>query len=1107
MIVAPGRATRRAVAIASALLLLLGLVQLALIADPDAARSQEEPETELAEATQPAEAPEASDEDDPSTEEPVAEPVTDEDLDAIDVDARPILVPGVSDGGRLGTPEGIGDVNGDGIDDLAVGAFSDSTAGEGVGAVHVLLMAADGTVADATRITRGEAGFGGSLLDGGGFGFRIAALGDVDGDRVPDIVVSAYRSSRVHDDAGEVWVLFLNPDGSVKDWQVITEGFGGLEANLREGDQFGVDVSAIGDLDRDGVTEIAVGMWRRDGVATDDGGVLAVFLNADGTAKDYQEISAVAGWADAPIGGDSGFGVSVEGLGDLNGDGVPEIGVGAISVNDGRGEVWILSLDANARVVDAARIAPGVGAIADVHQDARFGSGLAALGDLDGDRSQELAVGGFGLKDSRGVVWIVELGRDFTATDVRRVRAPGLRPGDLFGHTVAVVGDVDGDGALDLAVGAPGSDADGPDRGALYLLDLSDTTPAPADPAEDGDDAPATPDDSVDEVTPGEDAGDDGTTDDGGDSADDDGADEQGDDQSGDSAGDDGTTDDGGDQAGDQAGDDGTTDDGGDQAGDDGADDQAGDDGTTDDGGDQAGDDGADAQGQEPEVEDPDAGPDGDPDGDGIPNRIEGSGDIDADGIPNNEDPDTDGDGIADAVEGLADADGDGIADFVEIDDDGDGVLTIDEGAADSDGDGLPDHRDPDADNDGLPDGQEGSGDSDRDGVPDRLDEDSDNDGLADGEEGTGDSDGDGVSDNLDEDSDDDGLPDGQEGSGDSDRDGVPDRLDEDSDNDGLADGEEGTGDSDGDGVPDNLDEDSDDDGLPDGQEGTGDADADGVPDNVDEDSDNDGVPDGEEGTGDADRDGLADNVDADSDNDGLPDGEEGAGDSDNDGLPDLVDADSDNDGLPDGEEGTDDVDEDGLPNNVDDDADGDGVPDAEEGAGDSDGDGVPDFLDARQAVFSVALVTAPDIRAGERTQLQLEIVNEGPDPSTATTAELQLPDGVIVESENTPAGCELSGRTLTCEIGELDVDETAIRTIDAEVLGAVQTLDLSATVTAPEGEERVRTGPLAVLDQAIPTGLRSTKGAVAIVLLTLLVCGGILLSITRDQQVHVPKH
>ncbi len=767
-----------------------------------------------------------------------------------------------ADGSRFGTPEAIGDVNGDGVVDLAVGAFSDDAAGEDVGAVYVLLMDRSGAVASSRRITAGESGFGGSLLEGGGFGFRIAGLGDLDADGTPDIAVSAYRSDRVHEEAGEVWVLFLRPDGRVEDWQVVTEGFGDLAANLRAGDQFGVDVTGLGDLDGDGTPDLAAGMWKRDGVSEAEGGVLVMFLRPDGTVRSYQEISAVAGWADAPLGADGGFGVSVEFAGDLNGDGVGDLAVGAIGVAENRGQVWLLALTPAGTVAAATPIEPGRDATPALDAGSRFGSGLARLGDLDGNGVTEIAVGAFAVDDLAGAAWVFELDEALTVADSLRIQVPEVDADDLFGHTLASLGDIDGDGMVDVAIGSPGSDVDGEGQGGFFVVSIGGTSEPEEDPAEPEED-PAEPED-------------------------------------------------------------------------------------------------------DPAEPEDDTGPAGDLDGDGIPNGIEGAGDIDGDGRPNLDDLDSDGDGLADSAEGLADADGDGVADVAEPDDDGDGIPTVREGTDDSDGDGLPDHRDADSDGDGIDDGAEGEGDADGDGTPDRLDTDSDGDGIDDGAEGEGDADGD----------------------------GTPDRLDTDSDGDGIDDGIEGGGDADGDGTP----------------------------------------------------------------------------------------------------------------NHLDGDADGDGRDDATEGIGDADADGLPDFLDRRRpsAVMDITVQAPADVVPGEVTQLQLRVVNRGPDPASATTAQLRVPTGVVIDAASAPAGCTVAAQLLTCAVGELGVSQEVTRTVSAEVLGTATHFQVATVVTANEGRATRSTPAVALLDSEtvaeVSEGLRSQEGALVIIVLTAILCGGIIISLTREE-------
>ena len=227
-----------------------------------------------------------------------------------------------------------------------------------------------------------------------------------------------------------------------------------------------------------------------------------------------------------------------------------------------------------------------------------------------------------------------------------------------------------------------------------------------------------------------------------------------------------------------------------------------------------------------------------------------------------------------------------------------------------------------------------------------------------------GDTDGDGIGNTLDPDDDNDGVSDGHDDFQldpaewrDSDGDQVGDNADafpEDW-NEQL--------DTDGDGVGDNADEDDDGDGVPDGEDDHPlDTDNDGLDNREDSDDDNDGVSDDEddlpidpEESVDTDADGIGNNADDDDDNDGVPDAEDAfpldateSADSDGDGTGDNADA------FPDDPDEQADADGDGIGNNADPDDDNDGVADTEDafpfdptGSRDTDGDGVDDSRDA----------------------------------------------------------------------------------------------------------------------------------------------------------------
>jgi hypothetical protein len=107
----------------------------------------------------------------------------------------------------LGSVTSLGDLDGDGVTDLAVGAITDDTVGtdntEG-GAVHVLLLNADGSVKDSVKIASGLNG--GPVLnnDDDNFGNSITSLGDLDGDGVTDLAVGAAGDDTGGDHRGSV---------------------------------------------------------------------------------------------------------------------------------------------------------------------------------------------------------------------------------------------------------------------------------------------------------------------------------------------------------------------------------------------------------------------------------------------------------------------------------------------------------------------------------------------------------------------------------------------------------------------------------------------------------------------------------------------------------------------------------------------------------------------------------------------------------------------------------------------------------------------------------------------------------------------------------------
>ena len=358
----------------------------------------------------------------------------------------------------------IGDLDGNGVSDIVVGAVGDDDGGSSTGALWVLFLDTDFSVKSFQKISATAGGFGdppGTF----GLGDAVASLGDLDGDGVVDLAAGVPSATAGGvSNTGAVWILFLNPDGTVKSKQQIGSATGGFVGTLTTAGHFGAAVARVGDLDGDGVTELAVGVDNDNDGGFQYGSLWILFLHPDGTVKAQQKISKTQGGFGGDVDSSDHFGCSLAALDDLDGDGVPELAAGAYFGSGcgvpASGVVWVLFLAANGTVESQTKICalpePG-------QNDQLFGLGVCTVGDLDGDGRRELAVGAPRYDGSSGSVAILFLDESGAVTNSQRISdfeggfGGSLVPLAQFGWSLANPGDLDGDGADDLVVGAPGA--------------------------------------------------------------------------------------------------------------------------------------------------------------------------------------------------------------------------------------------------------------------------------------------------------------------------------------------------------------------------------------------------------------------------------------------------------------------------------------------------------------------------------------------------------------------------------------------------------------------------------------------------------------------------
>lgn len=258
--------------------------------------------------------------------------------------------------------------------------------------------------------------------------------------------------------------------GQVFDQVKLSSTTGGAVGPLADGDAFGSSIAAVGDIDQDGVPDLAVGAVDRG--PGHEGAVFICFLSPSGEVRSCKEIAnGVGGFPGLLAPGDA-FGVAIAPLGDIDGDGVPDIIVGASGDDDtastgaNQGAVWLLFLLASGDVKHRVKLsagAPWIDALLDP-ADA-FGTALANLGDIDGDGLPEVAIGVPRDDDGgtdRGAIWIFSLDGAGSVVWEQKISAGtgGLPPSaladqGLFGTAVTLAGDLDGDGLVSIGVGAP----------------------------------------------------------------------------------------------------------------------------------------------------------------------------------------------------------------------------------------------------------------------------------------------------------------------------------------------------------------------------------------------------------------------------------------------------------------------------------------------------------------------------------------------------------------------------------------------------------------------------------------------------------------------------
>jgi Ca2+-binding RTX toxin-like protein len=376
-----------------------------------------------------------------------------------------------------GSVAGIGDFNGDRLPDLAIGAPQQAQPGEprNAGAVYVVYGSRRAHTLDLKQLGRQ-----GLLLRGAGIndkaGRTVAAAGDVNGDGLADLAVAAPLADRNgRRNSGSVFVVFGRRDRRTVNLNGRSGAGYVIDGAVRR-DFTGISLAAAGDVNGDGRADLVIGAYGSSPQGRTSAGIAYVVFGQAGTARiDLAALGPNGFRIDGEAIGDVA-GTSVAGAGDVAGDGLADVLVGAPMADpQGRhdaGAAYVVRGKADSADVDLA--APGDaawridGALANDRLTGFLPGGLADAGDVNGDGHRDILVGAqeadpLGRQDA-GAAYVVFGGArpaplDLAALGEHGVRLMGAQPNTRFGRALVALGDRDGDGFGDVAIGAPGDGA------------------------------------------------------------------------------------------------------------------------------------------------------------------------------------------------------------------------------------------------------------------------------------------------------------------------------------------------------------------------------------------------------------------------------------------------------------------------------------------------------------------------------------------------------------------------------------------------------------------------------------------------------------------------